>query len=58
MQQPSVIHRKVTNGKRSQREADLYGSVRSVVRTGGLNDWSPFGSIALSLEGKSLFDPV
>lgn len=58
MQRPSVLHRKVTNGQRSQWEADLFGSVRSAVRTGSLNDQSHFGSIASSLEGKSRFDPV
>ena len=53
---PSVIHRKVTNGQRSQWGADLFGAVRSVIGTGRLNDLSPFEAIAAGLQGKSLFN--
>ena len=55
---PSVIHRKVTNRQRSQWGAGLLGAVRSVIGIGRLNDLSPFEANAVSLQGKTPFNPA
>lgn len=45
---------KVTNGFRSQWGADVFGAVRSVINTGRLHGLSPYESILVTIEGRSI----
>jgi transposase len=49
---PSVIHRKVTNGFRSDWGAKVYADLRSIVSTGRLNGRSPLAAIRVALTGQ------
>ena len=51
---PKVIRLGLTNGTRSQRFANLFGAVQSVVGTGYLNGRSPAEANADSLDGKTI----
>ena len=48
---PSVIHRKVTNGFRSDWGAKAYADLRSIVSTGRLHGRSPLAAIRAALTG-------
>jgi transposase len=52
---PNVIVRKVTNGFRSIRGAQLFAAVRSVVDTGRQHDLSVLRAILATLNRTSLF---
>ena len=56
--QPSVIFRKVTNGSLSEWRAECFAAVRSVIGTGRLHGLSPFEAIALTIDGRSILNPV
>ena len=54
---PSTTLRKVTGGFRSNRGANFYANVRSVLNTGKRQDLSAFQAIQATIAGKSLSQP-